>query len=78
MVADVFGKVLSVPPSLAGLAGEATPLQACHALQPLLNPRYPSAYYLRINGTTQCMKLWTKLDSKSTSALQANIATNMP
>jgi hypothetical protein len=36
MVADVFDKVLAVSPSLASLAGEATPLQAYHAFRPLL------------------------------------------
>ena len=36
MVADVFDKVLAVSPSLASLAGEATPLQAYHAFCPLL------------------------------------------
>ena len=35
-VTDVFDKVLAVSPSLAGLAGEATPLQAYHAFRPLL------------------------------------------
>jgi len=36
MVADVFDKVLEATPSLAALAGQATPLQAYNAFRPML------------------------------------------
>ena len=73
---------MAAPCELVAAVGPPAPENAPRALQPepcpSPCPRCQSAYYLRVNGTKGCMKLWTQLDSKPTSTLQANIATKLP
>ena len=68
MVADVFHKVLAVSPSLASLAGEATPLQAYHAFRPLLKVFDISSGPL--------LSDWQILDARVSSMLE--IVASMP
>ena len=68
MVADVFDKVLAVSPSLASLAGEATPLQAYHAFRPLLKVFDISSDPL--------LSDWQTLDGRVSSMLE--IVASMP
>ena len=70
MVADVFDKVLAVLPSLASLAGEATPLQTYHAFRPLLKVFEISSDPL--------LSDWQTLDGRIIISSMLEIVVSMP